>query len=165
MKSALLGVFTIVLLVTNGSEANAQSGRRSANPGHTPFKHATIEAGWNSAISAQKPMLVMFTTDGCVYCRKMEAETFQHPAIQKMLNENTETVLANARDYRGLVKKLGVRGYPSTLLVSPQGEVLDFMEGFVDPKSFAQRIYPLLTKQTARTGNVHTTMAAHTADR
>ena len=67
-----------------------------------------------------------------------------------MLGQSTETVLAHSRDYRELVQKLGVRGYPSTLLVSPQGEVLDFMEGYVEARAFADRVYPLLHRRTAQ---------------
>ena len=40
---------------------------------------------------------------------------------------NTESVLAHADQYRDLAKKLGIRGYPTTMLVSPEGKVLDIM--------------------------------------
>ncbi len=116
-------------------------------------------------MATNKPLLVMFTSDSCIYCRKMMKETYRHPAIEWMLSENTETVVAHARDYRGLVKKLGVRGYPSTLLVSPQGEVLEFMEGFVDAQTFAARISPLLLKRTARVSNANSSVALNSTDR
>ncbi|NOZ39663.1 MAG: thioredoxin family protein [Planctomycetes bacterium] len=108
------------------------------------FTETSIEKGWQIASQQQQPMLVMFTSDSCMYCKKMLAETYGHPAIQQMLAGNTQTVLAHAEDYRGLIKKLGIRGFPSSVLISPQGDVLEFMEGFVPPKEFAKRISPLL---------------------
>ena len=108
------------------------------------FSQTSIEKGWQQATQQQQPMLVMFTSDHCVYCKKMLAETYGHPGIQRMLAVNTQTVLAHADDYPGLIKKLGIRGYPSSVLVSPKGDVLEFMEGFVPPKDFVKRVSPLL---------------------
>jgi len=95
-------------------------------------------------------MLVMFTSDNCRYCKKMLAETYGHPGIQQMLAGRTQTVLAHKDDYEGLVKRLGIRGYPSSVLISPKGDVLDFMEGYVAPRDFALRISPLLKAQVAQ---------------
>lgn len=114
------------------------------------FANKNIEHGWKAAVSRQKPLLVMFTSDNCVYCKKMLKETYRHPAIEKMLVGNTESVLAHANDYQALVKKLGIRGYPSSILIAPDGKVLDFMEGYVDPRAFAKRVHPLLQKRTAQ---------------
>ena len=92
-------------------------------------------------------MPVMFTPDNCRFCKKMLAETYGHPAIEQLLATRTQTVLAHADDYEALVKKLGIRGYPSSVLVSPNGDVLDFMEGFVTPQDFVKRVTPLLRPQ------------------
>jgi thioredoxin-related protein len=107
----------------------------------------------------------MFTSDGCMYCEKMLNETYRNPAIERMLTQSTETVLAHSRDYKALAKKLGVRGYPCTLLVSPEGQVLDFMEGYVDAKAFADRVYPLIYKRTARAEDPGASVAVHAAER
>jgi hypothetical protein len=40
-----------------------------------------------------------------------------------------------------------VRGYPSSVLVAPNGDVLEFMQGYVPAKDFAQRIRPILQSQ------------------
>ena len=113
------------------------------------FSQTSIEKGWKRATLNRRPMLVMFTSDNCMYCKKMLAETYGHPGIERMLAANTQTVLAHADDYEGLVKKLGIRGYPSSVLISSKGDVLDFMEGYVPPKDFAKRVSPLL-KEHAR---------------
>ena len=78
----------------------------------------------------------------------MLAETYGHPAIEQMLAGHTQTVLAHASDYPDLVKRLGIRGFPSSVLISPRGDVLDFMPGYVPPKEFAQRVVPLLKRKT-----------------
>ena len=112
------------------------------------FSQTSIEKGWKLAKRQQRPMLVMFTSNNCKYCKKMLAETYSHPAIERMLDANTQTVLAHADNYEGLVKKLGIRGYPSSVLVSPKGDVLDLVEGFMPPKEFAKRVGPLLKEHS-----------------
>ena len=92
----------------------------------------------------------MFTSKQCAYCTKMLKETYSHPAIQKWLKPRTETVLADADRYAALIKRLGLRGYPTTVVVSPEGKVLDVIEGFVGPREFADRVGPLLASPDTR---------------
>jgi len=165
MKTTFASVLTLALFIVFSSSLHAQSTRRVESRGKGLFTHTTVQQAWKSSMATNKPLLVMFTSDNCVYCRKMMKETYRNPAIVRMLSENTETVLAHARDNRDLVQKLGVRGYPSTLLVSPQGEVLDFMEGFVDAQAFAARISPLLQKRIARASNANSSVAVNPTDR
>ena len=123
------------------------------------FAHKNIEQAWKSAVASKKPLVVMFTSDGCAYCTKMLQETYADPQVKKMLVGHTESVLAHANRYRPLVKKLGIRGYPSTLVVAPDGRVLDFMEGYVEAKTFARRIHPLLRQRTAQTAKPDSSVA------
>ena len=165
MRTTFASVLTLALTIALCSSLQAEPTHRAESRTKGLFTHSTVEQAWKSAVTTKKPLLVMFTSDGCMYCTKMIKETYQHPAIERMLSQNTETVLAHSRDYRGLVQKLGVRGYPSTLLISPEGDVLDFMEGYVEPKAFAERIYPLLQRRTAQVSNAHSTVAVNAADR
>ena len=108
-------------------------------------------------------MLVLFSTDGCHFCTKMMNETYSHPGVQRMLREHVETVKVNARDYPAVVERLGIRGYPTTLLVSPDGNVMDAIEGFASAKAFTGRIGPLLKNAgyatSARDENTRTARA------
>jgi thioredoxin-related protein len=169
MRNTFASVLSLALLILLSSSSPAETARRIAGrqqglAGRQQglFKHATVEQAWKTAVTTKKPLLVMFTSDGCLYCTKMMKETYQNPAIERMLLQNTETVMAHSRDYQGLVKKMGIRGYPSTVLISPEGEVLDFMEGYVEAKVFAKRVYPLLQKhRTAQLTNASSSVAVN----
>ena len=63
--------------------------------------------------------------------------------------------MAHSDDYAALIKKLGIRGYPSSLLISPEGEVLDFIEGYLEPKAFAGRVGPLLNPGPERASSAN----------
>jgi len=172
MNKHLLPIVLVIVSIA-AVPVSAESGSRSGY-GHSRggphggrsdlFTQTSIEKGWQAATDQQKPMLVMFTTDGCHYCRKMLAETYSNPAVRQMLAGNAETVLAHAEDYRELVKKLGIRGYPSSMLISPKGDVLEFITGYVDAKTFTKRVGPLLTDRTARVGQASAD-SSNTAER
>jgi len=165
MYTARASCLALTLLVVWSSLVRAeQPGRVDGRP-RVLFVQTSVEQAWKSAVAAKKPLLVMFTSNGCMFCEKMLNETYRHPAIERMLAQSAETVLAHSRDYKALAKKLGVRGYPCTLVVSPEGEVLDFMEGYVEAKAFADRVYPLLNKRTARADDSTASVAVHAAER
>jgi thioredoxin-related protein len=164
MRNTFASVLSLALLILLSSSSLAETTRRATRRQSELFRHATVEQAWKSSVASKKPLLVMFTSDNCLYCKKMMKETYHHPAIERMLSQNTETVVAHSRDYKSLVKKMGVRGYPSTLLISPEGEVLDFMEGYVEAKVFAERVYPLLQKhRTAQLSDANSSVAVNTA--
>ena len=87
-------------------------------------------------------MVVMFTADRCPHCERMLAETYADPAIGRLLVEHAETALAHAADYAELAQKLGVRGYPTTVIVAADGRIVDAVEGYVDAPTFAARLMP-----------------------
>src|SRR5690606_2157091 len=117
--------------LTNGTKGDA-----------AVFTHATLDRAWQSTVENQRPLLVMFTSDNCAYCVKMVRETYRHPSVERLLTGRTEGVLAHASDNQALVSRLGIRGYPTSMLVSPRGEVLMVVEGFLDAEAFAQRLGP-----------------------
>lgn len=140
-------LLAVLVLLATATTSDAQVRQPAGKPRASLFSETSIEKGWNRSMQRKQPMLVMFTSDNCKFCKKMLAETYGHPAIEQMLANNTQTVLAHKNDYEALVKKLGIRGYPSSVLISPKGDVLEFVEGFLPPKEFAARVVPVLQKQ------------------
>ena len=105
-RFTLSAMLALVLLSTLSSAALAQSGQRRSASRNSIFTHSSIEQAWESAVAEKKMLLVMFKTDHCHFCTKMLSETYVHPAIKQMLAKDTETVLADAKDYRALVKRM-----------------------------------------------------------
>ncbi len=162
-RFVLLSLLSVFFLSAICTTAFAQSGERRKRKKRVDlFTQPSLEQAWQTAVAEQKPLMVMFSTEGCVYCRKMLSETYGNSVVQELLSDGAVTVLANASEHRGLVKKLGIRGYPTSMLVSPSGQVLDFMEGYVDAKAFAQRVGPLLSRLPS---NSTATVASQTTER
>ncbi len=56
------------------------------------------DEGMAAAEKAGKPVLVHFTADWCVYCRKMKNETYTSPEIKKRFNEGWITIMIDTDD-------------------------------------------------------------------
>lgn len=110
------------------------SGNRGAkSPGG---RGETWESDWLSGVdglregtaqqkSSSKPMLVYFYATWCGYCRRLDANVLAKDDARDAL-EDVIKVRINAeesRETQRLAGELGVRGYPTLMLVSPDGGI------------------------------------------
>jgi thioredoxin-related protein len=144
MKQAIAPTVLALVVAVIASRTNADTLARPGSKKNELFSHSNLQQAWQTAVTKKRPLLVLFTTEKCHYCEKMMAETYRHPAIIRLLRENAETVKVDARHYSDLVEQLGIRGFPTTLLVSPEGKTLEVIQGYTNAKTFAQRMSPLL---------------------
>ena len=97
----------------------------------TDFKAALAEAG-----SQNKHVLVNFTgSDWCGWCIKLDKEVFSQEAFQQFAEDKLLLVKVDfprkkqqsadlTAQNEALLKKYGVRGFPTILLLSPQGDLV-----------------------------------------
>ncbi len=95
---------------------------------------------WQSAQQDQRPMLLFITMQNCVYCRKMEQNTFTNQQVVAGIQQSFIPVTVAADRNEALVRKLRVATYPTTVIISPNGGVLDYMVGYVGPDEFTRRL-------------------------
>jgi thioredoxin-related protein len=106
----------------------------------TLFSHRTVEAAWKKAERQRRPLVILFTSDHCPHCERMLAKTYADPGVHGLLVDHAETVLAHSREYAELIRKLGVRGFPTTLIVAADGHIADAVEGYIEPPEFTIRL-------------------------
>ncbi len=70
----------------------------------------------------------------------MVRETHQDPEVVKALNERFIPVRLEGRSHMDLVQKFEVRGAPTTLVFSPEGEEKHRFVGFMAPKEYLQEL-------------------------
>jgi len=104
------------------------------------FRHADVDSAWAAAQESGRPVMVYVTSSNCFYCKKMVAETLSHPQIIRATNARFETALLSKDKQPELVKKLGVKAFPTTLIVNTNGSLLGRVDGFVEPAKFAARV-------------------------
>jgi thioredoxin-related protein len=141
----------LALLVTTAAcTVESPASTSTATTSAVLFQHQTVELAWRVAADRKRPLVIMFKSDRCPHCDRMLAETYAHPQIRQFLYDHAETALAHSRDYTDLVKRLGIRGYPTTLVISAEGQIVDSVEGFLEPGEFAKRITRWIGPTAAR---------------
>jgi TolA-binding protein len=110
----------------------------------------TWERDYERAIErakAEKKLIVAdLFTDWCVLCKKMDAETYANPELNKNLAEkyvwlklNTETEEDGIR----LQKEFAIFMYPTTLVLDEDGEEVDRIEQFLSATAFSEAVVSL----------------------
>jgi thioredoxin-like negative regulator of GroEL len=89
------------------------------------------------------PMLIYFTRPACVYCDKMEANTYRDPRIISVFNEKLIVLKINGQEQPELAAKLKISAYPTLILASPNGEY-EKMVGYQDADLLQEKIHRVL---------------------
>lgn len=133
-----LAVLTLFLTTLGIVHAKASEGNE-AYAGPPQFE--AIQ--WHQSIpqaEEPKPILLYFTTQGCVYCTKMNDGTLSHRDVVRRVGKNFWAIKLDGRKHAELVKRLQVQYYPTTAIVHPSGTVVDVIPGYVTPQDFLNRL-------------------------
>jgi thioredoxin-related protein/YHS domain-containing protein len=102
-----------------------------------------------SAESAKdgKPMLVAITASWCHYCHRMFEDTFTNDQVVKTVNGCFIPVQVDADANRDFVRRAGVNGFPTTLILSPKLELIKKFSGYVGSESFLGSIKEICARR------------------
>ena len=92
--------------------------------------HKDVAAATRESKSDAKPLLVKFSTSWCGYCVKMQRETFSDPSVIHRVEQCFVPLAVDGDQHKELARRLGIKSFPTTLIVSPQQEVLKKIVGF-----------------------------------
>lgn len=95
-----------------------------------PTWETDLQKGVLLARESGRPMLIQVSASWCGYCRKMKSEVFAEPGIQRDLARGFVTVELDADQNREFVQRLGIKSLPTTLILAPEMQIADRMEGF-----------------------------------
>ncbi len=101
-----------------------------------------------AAKKERKIVVVDFYTDWCGWCKKMDQDTYGHPEVVKYARKKLVMSKVNAESqqmtrykenelsYQQLAVSFGVRGYPATIFINENGELLTSVSGYLKPDQF-----------------------------
>lgn len=130
MRSILLAALLAISLACTNQAAHAES------------------IVWQESIPviAKKPVLLYFTSPGCAYCVKMKAGTLTNPQVVQRVKKQFVPVRLDVGKHAATAKALKIKLYPSTVVVHPNGVVVDVIPGYVSTKDFLSRLDVAKTK-------------------
>ncbi len=140
-------LFLLVLLMFSVSISSISSGDRNG-AGKSDINWTTFDEGVARARKEQKLLVVDFYTDWCHWCQVMDKETYGNPEIVDYAKEKVVMAKLNAETsekfkFRGatysgreLSMMFGVRGFPTTVFMTSEGELITSVSGFIPAERF-----------------------------
>jgi len=89
-------------------------------------------AARQEAAATNRPLLLYFATTNCPWCSKMQAGPLRDPAVVAALNGDFVPLKVEGDLLPYLAGALHIDGFPTTVLASPEGRVLDVLPGYRD---------------------------------
>lgn len=112
------------------------------------LKWHTFDQGMDVAKKEKKMLVVDFYTDWCHWCKVMDKETYGNQEVIDFVKENAIVAKINAEtnekfkfreaEYSGreLAMMFGVKGFPTTVFMSHEGELITSVSGFIPAEKF-----------------------------
>ncbi|MCA9262823.1 MAG: thioredoxin family protein, partial [Planctomycetales bacterium] len=102
-----------------------------------------------------RPVLLFLTTEGCIHCTRMQNDAFQDSSIVNDLNRDFVPAKLKLNADSSLARDLRVTIYPTTVLIAPDGKILDYVRGYVPSHDLQRRM---------RNATLHTNSVASRTD-
>lgn len=104
---------------------------------------ADLNAAWQKAKATKRPLLLVALTDGCRYCEEMRRNTLHNREVLAEIRHSYVPAAVRAADRPSLIEKLQIRVFPTAVIISPNGRVLDTISGYMSPGEFRARLASL----------------------
>jgi thioredoxin-related protein len=101
---------------------------------------ADLNAAWQKAKATKRPLLLVASMEGCHYCEEMKRNTLHDRQVLAEIQHSYVPAAVKAADRPNLIEKLQIRIFPTTVIISPEGRVLDTIRGYVPPEQFRARL-------------------------
>lgn len=89
-----------------------------------------IQAASRESSETGLPILMKFSAKWCGPCKLMKAETFTDPRLAEMINTCFIPVEVDTDQNEQLARRLRIESVPTTMVISPQGDIAERREGF-----------------------------------
>lgn len=128
----------------------------AANGEHAQF--VTYTEAIEKAKAENKAVLVDVYTDWCVWCKRMDKDVYTDPKVKAELEKyfvaaKLDAEASTERMFRGnnttetqIAQNLKVSGYPTTVFMTPDEQVIQIVPGYIKAPDFALALRFIGTK-------------------
>lgn len=149
--------FSLFVLLSVFSPVNRADAATQPKRGIPPAPVSIWTDDWNTALAKakkeRKPVFVDFYTDWCVWCKRLDKDTYSDSGVQKQMREGWVSVKLNAEDdsrrgtydgrtmtYPQLTRYFQISGYPALLFIDKTGKPVGIIPGYLPPKIFSRAL-------------------------
>jgi YHS domain-containing protein/thioredoxin-related protein len=116
---------------------------------------STLDGAQRVASQSNRLVLVEFVAPWCEVCRRMEAEVFSQPSVGAQVSINYAPVRVNADQLPAIARQFGITALPTTVLITPQGQVLDSIRGRMEAGEYVARLNQVAAGYKQRAGGLY----------
>ncbi len=113
------------------------------------FRDFAFDAALKEAAKEKKVVFIDFFTTWCGPCKLLDRTTWQDAGVAALLKEKTIPLKIDAEKESALAERFKLDGYPTLLLVRPDGTELGRMLGYMDAAKFTTEFRQALAGKTA----------------
>ncbi len=100
----------------------------------------TLDSAQRLASQTGRPVLIYFTAPWCAVCKRMEAEVLTQPSVAGEITADYVPVKVDPDHFPATARQYGVTALPTTVITTPQGQVLVAMQGRVEAADYVTRL-------------------------
>jgi len=148
LVSGLLILGFIYVVASNDAEAVDSNDNSTVKLGGLIFQTNMSDA-LESAQLENKMIYIYGMSEFCGWCKKFETESLSDERIKRILNENFILVRVDTVDQKSLALSLGIRGTPTSIFTTPEGQEIpgSRLPGYLDQDAFYQHLNGLIDKE------------------
>jgi thiol-disulfide isomerase/thioredoxin len=151
---ASMALWGLAFLLLGGCEpagpSSGKVGRVGKPAGTAPgFHFLWLDEAQAKAGAENKLVMLDFSTEWCVYCKKLDADTWPDSTVQTWLKNNVVAIKLDGDQEQHLVKRYDIRGYPTIVFLKPDGSVAGKIVGYRPPERFLQDAEEIRGKPTS----------------
>jgi thiol:disulfide interchange protein len=135
---AIIAAITVIFFANRGIQTYL--GQTAFD--NTGLSQQRFSAALDQAQAQQKLVLVALSALWCPTCRKLDKMVFSDEAVQQVITEDFEfaRVEFSSSDGQALRKKFKVAGFPTVLVLNPQGQLLGVLPLQFEAQAYATRL-------------------------
>lgn len=100
-----------------------------------------LKSAHEEALRTNKPILLVFDSESCAFCRKMHETTFSEPGLIWSVNRSYVAIKLEVKQHMEVALKLDIDRTPATIALSPNADLLGGTIGYIDADKFRELIY------------------------
>jgi len=105
--------------------------------------YKSFEKGLTVAKREQKPLLVDFEANWCIWCKRLDSTTYKAPQVIT-LSKRFICVKVNCDVDSVTAQRYGVLGLPTIIFMNSEGKVIHQVIGYRGPEDFASEMQKVL---------------------
>lgn len=151
-----LSIFAILLVVSCSKKNEIQKFTE------IQWEKDSLQASFQSAVFENDFVMIDFQTDWCVWCRKLEKDTFSDSLVIEYVNSNFSAYSIDAEKGQGidLAKHYHVSGFPTIVFTDKTGDEVDRIIGYLPADAFLKEIQRIKSGENTYPDILNKTMSA-----